>query len=137
MSTLVLGTQGMFLDVTEPEDDDEDILDEAETIKFYFETLLKKNPLIVKEVSKVKLDLSNYFLSFIFLSVLFGTGSCYTASVDLPLPPGYKHMSCLVLVVGFKKPRILFLWAFYTQNQPSAGLVDCPQQQTGFQGRQT
>nr|XP_048292244.1 ATP-binding cassette sub-family A member 17-like isoform X3 [Myodes glareolus] len=44
---------GMFLDVTEPEDDDEDILDEAETIKFYFETLLKKNPLIVKEVSKV------------------------------------------------------------------------------------
>ncbi|KAM7333088.1 hypothetical protein ACRRTK_006408 [Alexandromys fortis] len=44
---------GIFLDVTEPEDEDGDILDEAETIKFYFETLLKKNPLIVKEVSKV------------------------------------------------------------------------------------
>lgn len=67
MSTLVLGTQGMFLDVTEPEDDDEDILDEAETIKFYFETLLKKNPLIVKEVSKVKLDLSLLlYLFFVF-----------------------------------------------------------------------
>lgn len=67
MSTLVLGTQGMFLDVTEPEDEDEDILDEAETIKFYFETLLKKNPLIVKEVSKVKLDLS--LLLFLFFVV--------------------------------------------------------------------
>ncbi|CAO2642148.1 ATP-binding cassette sub-family A member 17 [Lemmus lemmus] len=44
---------GMFLDAAEPEDEDGDILDEAETIKFYFETLLKKNPLIVKEVSKV------------------------------------------------------------------------------------
>ncbi|XP_038184150.1 ATP-binding cassette sub-family A member 17-like [Arvicola amphibius] len=44
---------GMFLDVTKSEDEDGDILDEAETIKFYFETLLKKNPLIVKEVSKV------------------------------------------------------------------------------------
>lgn len=47
------------------------------------------------------------------------------AYLDLPLPPeysGYKHMSCLVLIVGFKKPRTLFLWAFYTQNQPSAGL---------------
>ena len=73
MSTLVLGTQGMFLDVTEPEDDDEDILDEAETIKFYFETLLKKNPLIVKEVSKVKLDLSLllYLFFAFYLSVCF------------------------------------------------------------------
>nr|XP_042139620.1 ATP-binding cassette sub-family A member 17-like isoform X10 [Peromyscus maniculatus bairdii] len=42
---------GTFLNVTEPED--EDVLDEAETIKFYLETLLKKNPLIVKDVSKV------------------------------------------------------------------------------------
>lgn len=69
MSTLVLGTQGMFLDVTEP-DEDEDILDEAETIKFYFETLLKKNPLIVKEVSKVKLDLS-LLLHLVFVFYLF------------------------------------------------------------------
>lgn len=69
MSTLVLGTQGMFLDVTEP-DEDEDILDEAETIKFYFETLLKKNPLIVKEVSKVKLDLS-LLLYLVFVVYLF------------------------------------------------------------------
>ncbi|XP_052615065.1 ATP-binding cassette sub-family A member 17-like isoform X6 [Peromyscus californicus insignis] len=42
---------GTFLNVTEPED--EDVLDETETIKFYLETLLKKNPLIVKDVSKV------------------------------------------------------------------------------------
>ncbi|XP_036052341.1 ATP-binding cassette sub-family A member 17-like [Onychomys torridus] len=42
---------GTFLSVTEPED--EDVLDEAETIKFYLETLLKKNSLIVKDMSKV------------------------------------------------------------------------------------
>lgn len=36
--------------------EDEDVLEEAEAIKFYFETLIKKNPLIVKEVSKVKLN---------------------------------------------------------------------------------
>ncbi|XP_059126156.1 ATP-binding cassette sub-family A member 17-like isoform X2 [Peromyscus eremicus] len=42
---------GTFLNVTEPED--KDVLDETETIKFYLETLLKKNPLIVKDVSKV------------------------------------------------------------------------------------
>ncbi|XP_035303775.1 ATP-binding cassette sub-family A member 17-like [Cricetulus griseus] len=40
---------GIFLDEME----DEDVLEEAEAIKFYFETLIKKNPLIVKEVSKV------------------------------------------------------------------------------------
>ena len=40
--------------VAEPED--EDVLEEAETIKRYLETLVKKNPLVVKEVSKVKLD---------------------------------------------------------------------------------
>lgn len=68
MSTLVLGTQGIFLDVTEPGDEDGDILDEAETIKFYFETLQKKNPLIVKEVSKVKLDSS--LLLYLFFCLL-------------------------------------------------------------------
>lgn len=75
MSTLVLGTQGMFLDVTEPEDEDGDILDKAETIKFYFETLLKKNSLIVKEVSKVKLDssllLCLFFVFFLFVCLIW------------------------------------------------------------------
>lgn len=42
----------MFLDEME----DEDVLEEAETIKFGFETLIQKTPLIVKEVSKVKLN---------------------------------------------------------------------------------
>ncbi|KAL1779811.1 ATP-binding cassette sub-family A member 17 isoform X1 [Sigmodon hispidus] len=46
----------MFHNVTEPED--EDVLEEVETIKYYFETLLKKNPLIVKEVSKVYKEVS-------------------------------------------------------------------------------
>ncbi|XP_040604164.1 ATP-binding cassette sub-family A member 17 isoform X2 [Mesocricetus auratus] len=40
----------MFLDEME----DEDVLEEAETIKFGFETLIQKTPLIVKEVSKVR-----------------------------------------------------------------------------------
>lgn len=44
----------MISGVTEPED--EDVLEEAETIKYCLETLTKKNPLVVKEVSKVKLD---------------------------------------------------------------------------------
>nr|XP_034363568.1 ATP-binding cassette sub-family A member 17 [Arvicanthis niloticus] len=42
---------GMISGVTEPED--EDVLEEAETIKYHLETLTKKNPLVVKEVSKV------------------------------------------------------------------------------------
>ncbi|XP_021005007.1 ATP-binding cassette sub-family A member 17 isoform X2 [Mus caroli] len=45
---------GMIFDVTEPED--EDVLEETETIKRYLETLIKKNPLVVKEVSKVYKD---------------------------------------------------------------------------------
>lgn len=44
----------MIFDVAEPED--EDVLEETEAIKHYLETLIKKNPLVVKEVSKVKLD---------------------------------------------------------------------------------
>ncbi|XP_031208514.1 ATP-binding cassette sub-family A member 17 isoform X2 [Mastomys coucha] len=42
---------GMIFDATEPED--EDVLEETEAIKYCLETLVKKNPLVVKEVSKV------------------------------------------------------------------------------------
>ncbi|XP_052051225.1 ATP-binding cassette sub-family A member 17 [Apodemus sylvaticus] len=42
---------GMTFDATESED--EGVLEEAETIKRYLETLIKKNPLVVKEASKV------------------------------------------------------------------------------------
>ncbi|EDL22309.1 mCG132071, partial [Mus musculus] len=45
---------GMIFDVAEPED--EDVLEETEAIKHYLETLIKKNPLVVKEVSKVYKD---------------------------------------------------------------------------------
>lgn len=44
----------MIFDATEPED--EDVLEETEAIKYCLETLVKKNPLVVKEVSKVKLN---------------------------------------------------------------------------------
>lgn len=53
----------MLLNVTGAED--EDVLEEAENIKYHLDTLIKKSPLVVKELSKVKLDLALLLCLFV------------------------------------------------------------------------